>query len=88
MFGICSGCVSTAQRATAAAETKGKSQAVVILPDLPGECRAKMQRAYASPKEKPRNTQLRWEFIADGEDDKNERCAGFYDEVKKRFGTK
>lgn len=47
-----------------------------------------MRRAYPSVKEKPRNTQLRWEFIADGEDDKNDRCAGFYDEVKSRFGAK
>lgn len=85
---ISSGCVSTDQRATAAAETKGKSQAAVILPDLPVECRAKMPRAYPSVKEKPRNTQLRWEFIADGEDNKNDRCAGFYDAVKSRLGAR
>lgn len=82
---ISGGCVSTDQRATAAAETKGRSQAAVILPELPAECRAKMPRAYASPKEKPRNTQLRWEFIADVEDLKNDRCAGFYDQVKRTY---
>lgn len=81
-----SGCVSTDQkRLSAAAETKGKTQANVILPDLPAECRAEIRRAYPSKTEKPRNTQLRWEFIADGEDRKNDRCAGFYDQVKKTY---
>jgi hypothetical protein len=29
---------------------------------------------------------LRWEFISDAEDQKNGRCAGFYDEVRERYG--
>ncbi|WP_159442767.1 hypothetical protein [Agrobacterium rosae] len=33
-------------------------------------------------------TQLRWEFAADFEDQKNERCAGFYDGVKTHYGNK
>lgn len=41
-----------------------------------------MQRAYPLLTDKPRNTQLRWEFIAEGEDLKNDRCAGFYDAVR------
>lgn len=83
-----SGCVSTDQkRLSAAAETKGKSQAAVILPEYPDECRANMPRAYPSLNEKPRNTQLRWEFIADVEDRKNDRCAGFYDDVRGRLGS-
>jgi hypothetical protein len=75
--------VSTDQkRLSAAAETKGKVQAAVILPDLPAECRDKMGRVYPKATEKPRNTQLRWEFAADAQDDRTERCAGFYDRVK------
>lgn len=59
------------------------------LPDLPDECRQKMARVV--PKygtEKPRNTQLRWEFAADFVDRRTGRCASFYDGVKTRFGTK
>ncbi len=36
--------------------------------------------------EKPRNTQLRWEFSADDVDRRTGRCASFYDGVKTRFG--
>lgn len=70
----------------AAADTRGKAAAGVNLPDLPEECREKMARVV--PKygtEKPRNTQLRWEFAADFVDRRTDRCAAFYDGVKTRF---
>jgi hypothetical protein len=35
--------------------------------------------------EKPRNTQLRWEFSADSEDQRFSRCAAFYDTTKTNF---
>ncbi|OWV94433.1 hypothetical protein ATY81_12600 [Rhizobium sp. R72] len=82
-----SGCVSTDSRATAAAEAKGRVQAAVHLPDLPAECRAKMARVFPRLTEKPRNTQLRWEFAADAEDGKNDRCSNFYDSVKSKYGV-
>lgn len=83
MTGIISGCVSTDQkRLSAAADAKGKIQAEIILPDLPAECREKMGRVYPKMTEKPRNTQLRWEFAADAQDNRIDRCAGFYDRVK------
>lgn len=83
---IVSGCASKEARLIAAADTRGKASAGVSLPDLPDECRQKMARVV--PKygtEKPRNTQLRWEFSADFEDRKIGRCAGFYDHVRANF---
>jgi hypothetical protein len=86
---IVSGCASKEARLTAAAEAKGKVSAGVSLPDLPEECRQKMARVV--PKygtEKPRNTQLRWEFAADFIDRRTGRCSSFYDEVKTRYGAR
>jgi hypothetical protein len=83
---IVSGCASNVKRLTAAAETQGQVRAGVNLPDLPAECRAKMARVV--PKygtEKPRNTQLRWEFAADFVDRRTDRCAAFYDTTKTNF---
>lgn len=37
--------------------------------------------------EKPRNTQLRWEFAADFVDRRTGRCADFYDGVKTGFAS-
>ena len=85
---ILNGCASTDQkRLSAAADAKGKIQAAVILSDLPAECRDKMARVYPKPTEKPRNTQLRWEFAADAQDDRTARCGQFYDDVKSKFGA-
>ena len=83
------GCASKEARLIAAGETQGRASAGVSLPDLPDECRQKMARVV--PKygtEKPRNTQLRWEFAADFVDRRTGRCASFYDDVKTRFGAK
>lgn len=83
---IASGCASSVKRLTAAAETQGQVRAGVNLPDLPAECRQKMARVF--PKygtEKPRNTQLRWEFAADFVDRRTDRCASFYDTTKTYF---
>lgn len=83
---IVSGCASKEARLIAAADTRGKTQAGVNLPDLPAECREKMARVV--PKygtEKPRNTQLRWEFAADFVDRRTGRCATFYDATKTNF---
>ena len=80
------GCASNVKRLTAAAETQGQVRAGVNLPDLPAECRQKMARVV--PKygiEKPRNTQLRWEFSADSVDQRFSRCAAFYDTTKTNF---
>lgn len=83
------GCVSTDQkRLSAAAGEIGRAAARPSLPDLPEECRQKMARVF--PKygtEKPRNTQLRWEFAADFVDRRIGRCAEFYDGVKTRFAA-
>ena len=76
------------KRLSAAADVKGRVQAAVILPDLPAECRGKMGRVYPKSTEKPRNTQLRWEFAADAQDDRTGRCSGFYDDVKTKFGQR
>lgn len=83
---IVSGCASKEARLTASAETQGRASAGVNLPDLPAECREKMSRVV--PKygtEKPRNTQLRWEFAADFVDRRTGRCAAFYDTTKTNF---
>jgi len=83
---IVSGCASNVKRLTVAAETQGRIKAGVNLPDLPAECREKMARVV--PKygtEKPRNTQLRWEFAADFVDRRTGRCAAFYDATKINF---
>lgn len=80
------GCASKEARLIAAADTRGKAAAGVNLPDLPAECRQKMARVV--PKygtEKPRNTQLRWEFAADFVDRRTGRCAAFYDATKTYF---
>lgn len=85
---IASGCASKEARLIAAADTRGRTQAGVSLPDLPDECRQKMARVVPQyGAEKPRNTQLRWEFAADFVDRRTGRCAGFYDGVKTRFGA-
>lgn len=81
-----SGCASKEARLIAAADARGKAKAGVNLPDLPDECRQKMARVI--PKygtEKPRNTQLRWEFAADFVDRRTGRCAAFYDTTKANF---
>ncbi|NTB01062.1 hypothetical protein G6L70_02175 [Agrobacterium tumefaciens] len=80
------GCASKEARLIAAADTRGKAATGVNLPDLPEECRQKMARVI--PKygtEKPRNTQLRWEFAADFVDRRTGRCAAFYDTTKTNF---
>lgn len=85
---IVSGCVSKEARLIAATDTRGKAAAGVNLPDLPQECRQKMARV--TPKygtEKPRNTQLRWEFAADFVDRRTLRCADFYDDLKRRMAA-
>lgn len=85
---IVSGCASKEARLIAAADTRGKTQAGVNLPDLPEECRQKMARVI--PKygtEKPRNTQLRWEFSADFVDRRTLRCADFYDVLKRKMAA-
>ncbi|MEH7903982.1 hypothetical protein V7794_22565 [Rhizobium laguerreae] len=46
---------------------------------MPPECREKMGRVYPSPAEKPRNTQLRWEYVADVKDALTVRCADLAD---------
>jgi hypothetical protein len=90
LFGLTltgAGCVTKESRLRAAAETQGRASAGVNLPDLPAECREKMARVI--PKygtEKPRNTQLRWEFAADFVDRRTSRCAAFYDKTKSTFG--
>lgn len=77
------GCAHTDARLIAAAETKGTVAAGVQLADLPDECREKMPRVYPKfESEKPRNTQLRWEVVADGVDRRTDRCAAFYDEQR------
>lgn len=86
---IASGCASKEARLIAAADTRGKVAAGVNLPDLPEECRQKMARVVPQyGTEKPRNTQLRWEFAADFVDRRTSRCAGFYDGVKTRVGAR
>lgn len=83
---IASGCAGKEARLIAAADAKGRVAAGVHLPDLPDECRQQMERVI--PKygvEKPRNTQLRWEVVADLTDRRTGRCASFYDGVKTRF---
>lgn len=84
------GCAATApKRLTVAAETKGRIAAGTALPDLPEECSQKMARVY--PKywvEKPRGTQLRWEFAAEFVDRRTARCSAFYEDVKTRYGAK
>ncbi len=46
---------------------------------MPPECREKMGRVYPTLTEKARNTQLRWEFVADVEDATRLRCADLAD---------
>jgi hypothetical protein len=46
-----------------------------------------MGRVYPDMKEKPRDTQLRWEFMADQQDMRTDRCAAFHDDLKKTFGA-
>ena len=85
---IAAGCASKEARLIAAADTRGKTSAGVNLPDLPEECRKKMDRVI--PKygiEKPRNTQLRWDLAADFLDRRTLRCAAFYDYTRASFGS-
>jgi hypothetical protein len=81
------GCGHMEARLNKAATTQGTIKAGVDLPDQPDECRQHMPRFYPSLKEKPRDTQLRWEFVADNEDKKTDRCALFNDNVKTNYGA-
>lgn len=73
------------ERLAAAAKVKGELQAKINLPPYPEECRRKVGRVYPAKTEKPRNTQLRWEFTADAEDRVKLRCADFYDDVRQTY---
>ena len=82
-----SGCGHMEARLNKAATTQGTIKAGINLPDKPAECREHMPRVYPSLKEKPRDTQLRWEFVADNEDKKTDRCALFDDNVKANYSA-
>ncbi|MGA1831659.1 hypothetical protein [Rhizobium wenxiniae] len=82
---IASGCVHNDGRLTAAAEKKGVIAAKIQIDPLPAECWGKTPRVY--PRfgvEKPRNTQLRWEMVADNQDRLKERCQ-LLDEERSRL---
>jgi hypothetical protein len=80
------GCAGTdLKRLNATAEAKGKVQARIDLPPYPAGCGETMGRVYPKLTEKPRNTQLRWEFAADTQDAINARCAQFYRDVQTRY---
>lgn len=69
------GCVHSDKRKVAAANEIGRAAARINVDPLPAECWAKTPRVF--PRfgvEKPRNTQLRWEMVADSQDRVKERC--------------
>lgn len=83
-----SGCATTEGRLTAAATLKGQSEAKVVVPDLPAECRQHLQRVTPQPGDKARWIQGRWEANADAVDRQIDDCAAFHDDYKRRMTAK
>lgn len=81
------GCGKTGQAAetravVAAAQVLGESQAGVQLAPLPDECREHVGLVQPTVGERPRWTQLRWEYVKEAADARVDTCAAFYDEQK------
>lgn len=83
-----SGCATTEGRLVAAAETRGRAEATIQVPDLPAECRRHMQRVTPQAGDKARWLQARWEANADSVDRQIDDCAAFHDDYKHRIESK
>lgn len=79
------GCATTESRLIAAADTKGRVEARIALPDLPADCRRHMTRVTPAAGDKARWIEARWEASADTVDRQIDNCAAFNDDVKARF---
>ncbi len=84
---IFAGCGKTGRAAetravVAAAQVLGESQAGVQLAPLPDKCRKHVDMVQPKVGERPRWTQLRWEYVKEATDAQIDACAGFYDEQR------
>jgi hypothetical protein len=82
------GCATTEGRIIAAADTKGKAEARVNLPDQPEECARHMARVVPKVGDKSRWIQAQWEVNADAIDNQIDGCNGpdgFYPTLKSKL---
>jgi hypothetical protein len=85
MLLMTSGCATTEGRLITAATVKGRSEAKIIVPDLPAECQEHMKRVVPKQGDKARWLQARWEANADVIDRQVDDCAAFHVDFKHRL---
>lgn len=83
---LISSCANLDKRLNAAAETTGTVKAGVNLPPLPDDCRSIEPHAALSAGVELRSVLKRERGALDRANARTGRCAGFYDDTKKRFG--
>ncbi|MBB2698978.1 UNVERIFIED_ORG: hypothetical protein GGI66_003655 [Rhizobium esperanzae] len=80
------GCQAIDERASSAAEAKGRTAAAVDFPPLPAACTAHVDRVRPKVGEKFRWIQSRWEVTADNRDRQADDCAAWGRDMKTRYG--
>jgi len=76
---------TTSQRLTAAASTKGRIEAGVMLPELVADCRIEEPHAALAAGSELRSVLIRERSALDRANGRVTRCAGFYDDLKTKF---
>lgn len=82
---ILSSCGAIEKRLGDAAEKQGQTQARVNLPDHPDDCRKKEPHAEIREGVEVRSVLARERAALNRQNERTDRCADFYDDVKRRF---
>ena len=85
---ICASCTTLDQRRNSAAISKAISTAPTNLPKWPAYCRDLMPTVAPKEGEKWVWVQGRWEIVRDNENKRVAWCAGFYDDIRNKFGSR
>lgn len=83
---LISSCAELDKRLGVSAATTGAVKAAVNLPPLPDDCRASEPHATLTTGSELRSVLKRERGALDRANARTGRCAGFYDDTKKRFG--
>lgn len=80
---LISSCASEA-RLTRAAETAGRAEAGLMVPDWPDDCRRQEAHAAARLGDEPVSVLKRERAALDRQNARTARCAGFHDDFRER----
>jgi hypothetical protein len=77
--------VTAEKRLTTAASSQGKAAAGVVLPSWPDDCRIKAAHAALREGDEARSVLIRERSQLDQQNARTNRCAGFYDDLKRNY---